>query len=198
MTGEKFIALAGQHNRKALFSILDAACFAVDMSRREKLETLIKQVPKEAKGLGSIAIGHFIYGLRHGTLSALPEFAKTLNLHPKNIIQEAMWAPALINANVGQMINHQPRDTKGIRIFFEWDYMSQIAAYIDIYSTLPGVVVDAHEGPHVQGASPEYIYEVRKAQFIRLGQAILRGEELDATVIAQGAELDLRTLSLVK
>jgi hypothetical protein len=197
MTGEKFIALARQHRRKVLFSIFDAPCFATDMSGPEKRATLARQLPKELIGIGSIAVRHLLHGLKRGDLTSLPEFAKTLNLHPKNIAQEVMWATALINANVGPMIDHQPKSTKGIRNFFESDEMSQIATYVDLYASHPGVVVIAHEGPHIEGASPQYLYEVREAQFSSLGRAILNGLELDASSIAQEAELYLRSLSLV-
>lgn len=196
MTGEKFIALAGQHDRKVIFSIFDAPCFATDMTAAEKRATLIRQLPKEARGIASLAVRHFMHGLQNGDLRSLPEFAKTLNFHPKNVIQEIMWAPALINANVGPMVEHQPRDTAGIRNFFEYDEMSQLAAYIDVYSPLKNVVVEAHDGPHVEGGSPEYIYGVRQAQFKRLGEAILRGEELNAMLIAEQAELDIIKMPL--
>jgi hypothetical protein len=196
MTGEKFIALAKQHGRTAIFSIFDAPCFATDMSGAEKRATLIKQLPKEAAGIGSIAVRHLLHGLRQGDLTALPEFAKTLNLHPKNVLQEILWAHALINANVGPMIDHQPSDTAGIRNFFEADEMSQLATYINLYAPHKNTVVVAHKGPHVEGASPEYLYGVRQAQFSRLGQAILSGEKLDAELIAQQAELDLLSLPL--
>ena len=198
MTGEKFIGLASSHDRKVLFSIFDAPCFATDMTLAEKRAAIIKQLPKEIKGIGSLAIGHFMHGLKHGDLGSLPEFAKTLNIHPKNVAQEVMWAKALVNANVGSMITYQPRDTAGIRNFFEADTMSQQAEYVKLYAPLKNVVVVGHDGAHIEGASPNYLYKVRRAQFSQLGRAILNGEVLDAEVIAQRAELDLRKLTLVK
>lgn len=198
MTGEKFIGLAAAHDRKVLFSILDAPCFATDMTGAEKRAAIIKQLPAEIKGIGSLAINHFVHGLKRGDLESLPEFAKTLNPHPKNVVQEIMWAKALINANVGAIIDHQPRDTAGIRNFFEADTISQQSEYVDLYAPLKNVVVVAHDGPHVQGASPEYLYEVRRAQFSQLGRAILNKEMLSAETIAQRAELDLRKLTLVQ
>lgn len=191
MTGEKFIALAKQHGRTALFSILDAPCFAEDMTRKEKIDTLIRQLPREMKGLASVAVRHMVYGMQHENYGNFFEFAQTLNFHPKNIWQEGMWADALINAHVGPMIEHLPKDTAGIRNFFEADEMSQLATYIDLYHPLPGIVVEAHPGPHVEGASPDYLYGPREAQFRRLGEAILKGEKLDAMLIAERAELDV-------
>lgn len=198
MTGEKFIALAGLHDRKTLFSILDAPCFATDMTPAEKRAAIIKQLPEEIKGIGALAVGHFKHGLKRGDLRALPEFAKTINLHYKNIAQEIMWAKALVNANVGSIIAHQPRNTAGIRNFFEADTISQQASYVDLYAPLKNVVVVAHDGAHIEGASPQYLYEVRQAQFTQLGRAILSGEILSADTIAQRAELDLRKLTLVQ
>lgn len=196
MTGEKFIALGKQHNRSTVFSILDAPCFAEDMSAAEKRATLVRQLPREIKGIASVAVRHFLYGLKNGDMGALPEFARTLNFHPKNVWQEAMWAHALINAHVGPMIEHLPRDTVGIRNFFELDEMSQLATYVDLYHPLSNIVVEAHEGPHVEGASPEYLFGTRQAQFKRLGEAILSGEKLDAMLIAEKAELDVINLPL--
>jgi hypothetical protein len=89
------------------------------------------------------------------------------------------------------MIEHLPKDTAGIRNFFEKDEMSQIATYVDLYKQRPGIVVEAHDGPHVEGASPEYLFEIRQSQFKRLGEAILKGEELNAMLIAEQAELDV-------
>lgn len=198
MTAEKFIALAHAHRRKVLFSILTAPAFASDMSGQEKRETLIKQLPKEIKGIGSVIARHVLHAIEQRDVGDLLEFVHTPNLHPKNIFQEFMWARALVNANVGPMIAHQPRDTAGIRNFFELDEMSQQATYVDLYAQHPNIVVVAHDGPHVEGASPQYIYEVRKAQFTQLGRAILNSEDLDAELIAQRAELDLRKLKVVK
>lgn len=196
MTGEKFIALGKQHKRNTVFSILDAPCFAEDMSAAEKRATLVRQLPREIRGLASIAVRHFMYGLKTGDLSTFVEFTKTPNLHPKNVWHEGMWAHSLINAHVGPMIEHLPKDTAGIRNFFEADEMSQLAAYIDLYHPLTNIVVEAHEGPHVEGASPEYLFGTRRAQFKRLGEAILRGEKLDAMLIAEKAELDVMNLPL--
>lgn len=197
MTGEKFLALAPQHNRDAKFSILDAPCFAVDMSKPEQLATLLKQLPSEAKGIGSIAIRHLKHGLETGDLLAVPRFAATLNPHPKNIFHEIMWASALVNASVGRILEHVPAETRGIRNFFEADLMSQMAAYVDLYAPLKGVVVVAHDGPHVEGASPEYIYGIRQAQFSALGKMILQNEILDAEIIAAKARVGVSSLSVV-
>jgi hypothetical protein len=196
MTGEKFIAMGKQHDRSVLFSILDAPCFAEDMTPAEKRATLVKQLPREAMGIASLAVRHLVYGLKHGDLSTLIEMAKTPNFHPGNLWQEGMWADALINAHVGPMIDHLPKETAGIRNFFEKDEMSQLATYIDLYKSRPGIVVEAHPGPHVEGASPEYLFGTRQAQFKRLGEAILRGENLDAMLIAERAELDVIGLPL--
>lgn len=191
MTGEKFIALAKQHGRTALFSILDAPCFAEDMTREEKIGTLVRQLPREIKGIASVAVRHLMYGVKHREYGNFLEFAQTLNFHPKNVWQEGMWADALINAHVGPMIEHLPKDSAGIRNFFEADEMSQLATYIDLYKPLKGIVIEAHPGPHVEGASPDYLYGPREAQFKRLGEAILKGEKLDAMLIAERAELDV-------
>jgi hypothetical protein len=196
MTGEKYIALSKQHDRNVVFSILDAPCFAEDMSGAEKRATLVRQLPHETLAVASVAVRHFLYGLKNGDLSALPEFAKTLNFHPKNVWQETMWAHALINAHVGPMIEHLPKDTAGIRNFFEADEMSQLATYVDLYKSRKGIVVEAHKGAHVEGASPEYLYGTRQAQFKRLGEAILNGEKLDAMLIAERAELDVISLPI--
>jgi hypothetical protein len=197
MTGEKFIALEKYHGRKTIFSILDAPCFAVDMKQTEKVATIIEQLPKEIKGIGSLAIAHFMHGIKHGNLSALPEFAQTLNLHPKNIAHEIMWARALVNANVGSIIAHQPLGTKGIRNFFEADTMSQIAQYVELYEAHKGIRVVRHPGAHVAGAGPEYIYEKRRSQFSELARAILQEEILDAETIIQRSGTDTSRLSLV-
>jgi hypothetical protein len=191
MTGEKFIALANQHDRNVAFSILDAPCFAEDMTAAEKRATLVRQLPREAMGIASIAVRHFMYGIKNGDMSTLIELAKTPNFHPRNVWQEFMWKDALINAHVGPMIEHLPKDTAGIRNFFEKDEMSQIATYVDLYKQRPGIVVEAHDGPHVEGASPEYLFEIRQSQFKRLGEAILKGEKLNAMLIAEQAELDV-------
>jgi hypothetical protein len=196
MTGEKFIALAKHHKRNVAFSILDAPCFAEDMTAAEKRATLVKQLPREAMGIASLAVRHFMYGLKQGDMSTLIELAKTPNFHPRNVWQEVMWASALINAHVGPMIEHLPEDTAGIRNFFKGDEMSQLATYVDLYKSRPGIVVEAHKGPHVEGASPEYLFGIRQAQFKRLGEAILRGEKLDAMSIAQQAEIDLIKLPI--
>jgi hypothetical protein len=196
MTGEKFNAMSKQHERNVVFSILDAPCFAEDMTAAEKRATLIRQLPREVMGVASLAVRHLVYGLKQGDLSNLIEMAKTPNFHPGNLWQEGMWADALINAHVGPMIEHLPKESKGIRNFFEKDEMSQIATYIDLYHPLTGIVVEAHPGPHVEGASPEYIYGPREAQFKRLGETILKGEKLDAMQIAERAELDVIKLQL--
>lgn len=191
MTEEKFIALAAAHKRKVLFSILTAPAFATDMSLREKIEAMTEQLPQEIKGIGSIALRHAKRAIEQRSLTDLNEFRKTPNFHPKNIVQEAMWIPALVNANVGPMIAQQPRDTAGIRNFLNHDNISQQAIYVDLYAPHPNTVVVGHDGAHVEGASPEFLYEVRKSQFSQLGRAILRGEALNAELIAQRAELEL-------
>lgn len=196
MTGEKFIALGKQHKRNVLFSILDAPCFAEDMTAAEKRATLVRQLPREAMGIASLAVRHFMYGIKHDDMSTLIELAKTPNFHPGNMWQELMWKDALTNARVGSMIEHLPEDTAGIRNFFKKDDMSQIATYVDLYKQRPGIVVEAHDGPHVEGASPEYLFEIRQAQFKRLGEAILKGEKLNAMLIAEQAELDVIKLPL--
>lgn len=198
MTGEKFIALSKQHGRTAIFSILDAPCFAVDMSRSEKITTMIKQLPAELRGIGSVAIRHFKHSMQQGDLSEFIEFAKTPNLHLKDIAHETMWASALVNASVGKILEYCPPETRGIRNFFERDIMSQMSSYVDLYAPFVNIRVVAHEGPHVEGASPGYIYETRRAQFSVLGELILNNQILDAEVVAHRVKIERSGLSVVQ
>ena len=176
MTGEKFIALADQHNTNVIFSIFDAPCFAVDMSQLEKMLTMGKQLPNELLGIVKVGINFLAKSVCENDLSDFTELARTFNPHPKNIIHEAMWAHALVNAQVGPILKHQPKDTSGVRNFFKSDEMSQINAYREAYDPLENVLVLAHEGAHVQGAHPNYLRNDRRTQFKILHEAVLMAQ----------------------
>lgn len=173
MTGEKFIALAEQHGRETLFSILDAPCFAVDMSQIEKTQAMLEQLPKEICGIGRVGVSYLVNGIKEGDLSDFKELTKTFNPHIKNIIHEIMWATALVNAQVGPIIQHQPEDTAGVRNFFRSDKISQMKSYLPLYEPKNKIIVVPHSGPHVRGADIGYLKNDRRLQFDSLHDAII-------------------------
>lgn len=157
MTGEKFIATAENYGRLVPASDMDAVCFTRDMTHKEKIEAIIRQVPGEATGLGRVAIGLLKRAVKERDPGLLIEYAQTLDPHPKNLVQEFMWAPALINASVGKSIDRLPEDTVGIRTIFTKDYMSQRFESERLYARLQGIQVITEKGAHVAGADPKYL-----------------------------------------
>ena len=157
MTGEKFIAMAGRYGRSVPYSDLEATCFARDMSAREKVETVIKQVPNEFRGLGKIALHILERAIDESNPKLIWEYLNTFHPHPRNIAQETLWAPALINASVGHAIRGLPYNTVGTRTFFTEDDMSQQDEHQQLYQDFPGIQVLTEEGPHVTGAHGDYL-----------------------------------------
>lgn len=159
MTGEKFIALADKYGRTVPASDMDAVCFTRDMSKKEKIETIIRQVPGEAAGLGRVAMALVGRAIEERSPRILGEYAQTLDLHPKNLAQEFLWANALINANVGKAIDLLPKQTVGVRTIFTKDFMSQRHISEELYAQLGDIQVHIKKGAHVAGADPRYLKE---------------------------------------
>lgn len=157
MTAEKFIALASDYNREVPYSDTEAPCFVRDMSGKEKIDAILRQVPSEAHGIAIAAIKIARKAFLENNPSLLKEYARTFDLHPLNIAHELLWAKALINSNVGQSIGSLPKSTTGIRTFFSKDIMSQQADHEELYKEFPGISVATEIGPHVAGAYPEYL-----------------------------------------
>lgn len=157
MTGEKFIALSHLYGREVPASDMEALCFTRDMSIKEKAETLVRQLPGEVIGIGKLVVALTKQAVQEKNPDTLMEYAKTLDVHPRNLMQEFMWASALINANVGQSISVVPSDTVGIRTLFVKDYMSQHKESQELYARFPGIQVFLEQGPHVAGAFPQYL-----------------------------------------
>ncbi len=157
MTGEKFIAGAAKYSRTVPASDMDAVCFTRDMTSVEKIEAVVRQLPAEASGLGRLVVALAGRAINERNPGLLLEYAQTLDLHPKNVAQEFMWAHALINANVGKSIDSLPDNTVGVRTIFTKDYMSQRHESERLYSRLPGIQVLIERGPHVAGAYPSYL-----------------------------------------
>ncbi len=183
MAAEKFIALSSLYKVNVVFSNLEAPSFAQDPSTREFLD-IISQIPAEAIGVTSI-VGELIRrtAATHN-LEEIAEYARTFNLHPKNVIHESMWAVALFRAHVGPILAHLPRESAGLRTFFGSDKMSQEHHYREEYRAFPNIIVLSKPGPHVRGASPSFIETVKAPQQRRLGQLIIAGETLDPYIVA--------------
>jgi hypothetical protein len=157
MTGEKFIATASRYGRVVPASDMEAVCFTRDMTRREKIEAIARHVPGEGVGLGKVGIGLLKRAITERNPGLLLEYAQTFDIHPKNVLQEVMWAHALINAKVGRAIDQLPLDTVGVRTNFAKDYMSQRHESERLYARLPGIQVITEKGAHVAGADPRYL-----------------------------------------
>ncbi len=155
MTAEKFIILAKPFGRTVSYSDTEAPCFSEDMSTREKIMALITQLPSEGIGLLTVAVKLTEEAIEHNDLGKLTDYLATLDPHPRNVIQEILWAKALINSNVGKSVELLPVDTQGFRTFYSKDVMSQRRKFEKLYARLPGITVSTVEGPHVAGAYPE-------------------------------------------
>ena len=156
MTADKFIALGSVYNRSTVFSNTEAPCFARDMTAKEKVTTLARQTPGEIIGIGKVAAKLVLRAIEENDPWLLAEYVQTLDVHPRNLIQEALWAHALINASVGYSTDSMPKDTIGIRNLFTKDYMSQLSEYRSRYAAFPNLRVREWNGPHLYGATPEY------------------------------------------
>ncbi len=156
MTAEKFIATSARHNRSVAFSDTEAPCFVRDMSTIEKIETLARQIPQEIIGLGQVALKLVERSIAEEKPELLTEYLRTIDLHPRNVAHEIMWAKALVNSSVGHSVATLPKETVGLRTFFAKDVMSQQHAYTNLYKDFPGITVLTEKGPHLAGALPEY------------------------------------------
>jgi hypothetical protein len=200
MTGEKAISLAPLYKREVPYSDLDAPCFVEDMSPKEKVESAIRQIPSEVMGIGRIAARLGMRAVTTNDRGILFDYLHTLDIHPRNLIQEAMWAKALVRASVGQAVATLPEDTVGVRNFYKGDIMSQQRKYELLYKNLPGIHVTSERGPHVAGVYTEILQKKyarlnRVKEFIFANGGSLYG--VDAHAVAEEAAQPRPKLTVV-
>lgn len=167
MSADKFIANEAAYGRHTVYSDTEAPCFVRDMSAQEKISTLAAQVPSELRELGKVAVGLVGRALDERNPKLLLQYLGTFDLHPRNVIQEALWAHALVNANVGYSTHAMPKDTVGVRTFFGRDYMSQESDFRQLYDDFDNLHVFTERGAHIAGAAPEY-QNRKNARFVTL------------------------------
>lgn len=201
MIREKFIALAARYGRSVPYSDLEAPCFARDMSRLEKGLALLRQLPAEALGLAHVGKAVVRRAIETDNPELVAEYLGTLDLNPRNVWQEGMWAPALIRSKVGEFVEATPVEMQGVRTFYTRDHMSQQSAYRNIYDRRPNIRVDIRPGHHVEGATPTYIDNkcqrlIHLLSWMQISGRTLDGFKIDDIYVPVGGQPE-RKLQLI-
>lgn len=169
MKGQAFVALSEQHDRKVIYSDLDAPCFAHESSPKELIEGFLRQLPHGVRGLGRLATQVSTLGAAMGEPNKLRGYLGTFDPHPLNLLHELAWMRPLINGDAGTYAEAMPLDSLGVITLFDKDYMSQQADWRRIHAARPGIVIREKEGSHLAGAYPENL-KLKYDRFERIQQ----------------------------
>lgn len=154
MSGNAFIVQAEAEDREVVFSHLEAECFPHALGMLSLVKHFVKQVPHEAQQLGEIATGLLQGRFNQDDLhaSSALSYLKTLDIHPVNLVNEALWIKEFKKGEAGQYAQAVRLDAQGIRLHYEADEWAQIAHWLHINQDRPGIVTLEMPGPHTSGA----------------------------------------------
>lgn len=179
MTGEAIIALSAKNHtdRNVLWSDYEAACFLKGVGVVGLAKILGKQIGHEIKALGNIGneLSDGVKFLEDKHAITLEDIKGTFDIHPLNIAHEVAWIQLLIGGDTGIFADALPLDTRGIRTFYENDFMSQRQEWEKIHSVRPNITVLDEPGAHFSGAERKARI-AKNNRFKRLGQYIVKHE----------------------
>lgn len=179
MAGEAFLALCALRGdaRKTVWSDLEAACFTQSVSHRGLLELLAKQAPHEAAVLAEIgrdiAMGSPIN--EDGDAIDAQNYLRTLDFHPLNAAHELAWIRLFIGGDTGKYARAVPLDARGLRTFYEHDFMSQEAHQTELHQNRPHIGILHERGAHLSGATAAMLRK-KSARLRNLGEYALEHE----------------------
>lgn len=155
MSGNAFIVLAKEKGIDVVLSHFEGECFPHALGMSALVKTFLDQVPDEGATISGVVAELTKKATKHPDIhaSGLRDYAKTLDLHPLNLINEALWIPAFKTGEAGTFASAVPLDAQGIRIHYEGDRWSHIAKWLDINAPRPGITTLEMPGAHTAGAS---------------------------------------------
>lgn len=155
MSGKAFISLGPRYGRETVWADLEAPCFEHEGDVIELLETAVQQIPKEAVGLGKLALKYATQAIRHADPAQLLRMLGTFDLHPLNVAHEVAWIKPLINGDAGVYGRAMPLDIAGVLTLYSGDIMSHQQDWRAMHRGRPNFAIVEKSGPHVAGAFPE-------------------------------------------
>lgn len=159
MSGNAFIVQAEQEGKEVHFSHLEAECFPQAIGFFALAKTFIDQLPNEGVNLSQV-VGELVRKIKPDEAlqeaenlgENLLEYARTLDLHPLNLVNELLWIQQFMKGEAGDYAEAVRLDARGIRIHYSTDRWAHIASWLNINSVRPGIVTLEMPGAHTAGA----------------------------------------------
>lgn len=162
MSANAFIVQAEEEGAEVVFSHLEGECFPQAVSMFALAKAFFDQLPDEGLNISQV-VAELIRKLKPDAAlqeaeevgESLIKYAKTLDLHPLNLVNELLWIHQFTTGEAGDYAQAVRLDANGLRIHYSTDRWAHIAKWLSINSVRSGLVTLEMPGAHTAGAKRE-------------------------------------------